>query len=58
MNLHLPGLSEVLEATKNMPEQFDTLVDRLDQIVLLLETQNRLLQAQHGYNNDHELGPL
>jgi hypothetical protein len=44
VNLTIPGLSDMLEATKEMPQQFEALIDRLDKVVVLLEEQNDLLK--------------
>lgn len=45
MGLGIPDLSAVINATKDMPEQFEALVDRLDSVVGLLNEQNDLLRA-------------
>lgn len=45
MGLGIPDLSAVINATKDMPEQFEALVERLDRVVELLEEQNELLRT-------------
>lgn len=47
MNLSIPGLSEVLDATKQMPEQFVELRDRLDSVIELLTETNAILREQN-----------
>lgn len=48
MNLTIPGLTEVLDATKNMPEQFVELRDRLDTVIDLLTETNDILRDQRN----------
>lgn len=45
MVIGIPDLSGVIAATKDMPEQFEALVSRLDAVVGLLEEQNELLRT-------------
>lgn len=46
--MNIPGIKEILAVVNNMPEQFDTLVQRLDRVVELLEETNELLRSKHG----------
>lgn len=45
MGLGIPDLGSVIEATSKMPEQFESLVSRLDRVVELLEEQNELMRT-------------
>ena len=42
--MKIPGLDEILTVVKNMPNQFDTLVNRLERVIELLEETNGLLR--------------
>lgn len=46
--MNIPGMGEILAVVKNMPGQFDTLVQRLDRVVELLEETNELLRSKNG----------
>jgi len=43
----LPDLGGIIEVTKDIPEQFNALCERLDRVVDLLTEQNDILREQH-----------
>lgn len=43
--MKIPGIDDILVVVKKMPEQFDSLVTRLDRVVELLEETNELLRS-------------
>lgn len=44
MNISVPGLNDIIAVVKNMPAQFDALVQRMDRMIELQEQANRLLE--------------
>lgn len=44
MNIQIPGLTEIIGVVKNMPEQFEALVSRMDRMIELQKETNLLLR--------------
>lgn len=44
MNINVPGLSESLSLMRELPQQFDQLIKKLEELVALLETTNQILE--------------